>query len=194
MDGSDIAAIILGIIVFAFIIVFIAVFTTVSINCQKCFIPPLPPPINSCLNKFYQQLQSKLVGNDPITLYPSQGYSVDISDDGFTIVVGAIYDNSGVGCAYVFVKQNGFYNQFGPKLVGSGSIGSSLQGVSVAISGDGMTICVGGDEDNNGIGATWVYIRTINGFVQQGPKLIALDAIGYAYQGVSVKKKCSIFK
>jgi hypothetical protein len=190
MDGSDIAAIILGIILFAFIIVFIAVFTTVSINCKKCFIPPLPPFIDPCLHKFYQQIQSKLVGNDIIGQYNFLGAytSIGISDDGDTIVVGGFADNGYIGCAYVFVKQNGIYHQFGPKLVGTGYIGEPEQGIAVAISGDGSTVAIGGWTDNSEIGATWIFIRSLFGFVQQGPKLSGLNYINVSYQGDAVRK------
>jgi hypothetical protein len=187
MDISDVIAIILGIIVVGFIIAIIVVFSTVSINCKKCL---YSSSISPYINKFYQQIQQKLVGDNNIGPYVFLGAytSIDISDDGNTIVVGGFGDDSGVGCAYVFVNQNGIYTQFGPKLVGTGYVGMSSQGLAVAISGDSNTIAIGGYTDDNQTGATWIFIRSITEFVQQGPKLVALDAIGSSYQGVSVRK------
>jgi hypothetical protein len=189
--AGDLASVIIGIIFIILLIVFIAVFSTVSINCKKCFNPPLPIPINPCLNYFYQQVQSPLIGVGGIGPNTYQGASVDISSNGNTIVSGSPGDNSGIGCGYVFVKQNGFYNQFGPKLVGTGSIGTSQQGYIVAISGDGSTIAISGIEDNSYIGAIWIFVLSLSTFeyVQQGSKLVASDYIGLTpYQGSSVSK------
>jgi hypothetical protein len=187
MLAGVVASIVLGVIIVIFVIVFIVVFTTVSLNCKKCFIPPLPPPFDPCLNKFYQQIQSKLVGVGGIG-ESDQGISVGISSDGSVFVSGAPYDNSLIGTAYVFVRQNGVYSQFGAKLVGSGYIGTPEQGISVAISGDGSTIAIGGYNDN-GIGAVWIFVRSATEYVQQGPKIVASDYIGAtAYQGYSVRK------
>jgi hypothetical protein len=66
--------------------------------------------------------------------------------------------------------------QQGSKLVGSGSIGESLQGESVALSADGNTALVGGSSDNKGVGAVWVYTRSGSSWTQQGPKLKASGA------------------
>jgi hypothetical protein len=47
------------------------------------------------------------------------------------------------------------------KLVGTGAIGNALQGNSVAVSGDGKTILVGGPDDNRNLGAVWVYAHPV---------------------------------
>jgi hypothetical protein len=75
--------------------------------------------------------------------------------------------------------------QQGPKLVGSGNIGSSLQGNSVAISADGHTAIVGGNDDNSGAGAAWVFILS-NGTWTQQAKLVGTPAANPAFQGQSV--------
>lgn len=43
------------------------------------------------------------------------------------------------------------------KLVGTGAIGSALQGFSVRLSGDGNTASFGGPDDNKDTGAAWVF-------------------------------------
>ena len=76
--------------------------------------------------------------------------------------------------------------QQGPKLVGTGAVGGSEQGVSVALSSDGDTALVGGDEDNGGVGAVWVFTRSGATWTQQGSKLVGTGAVGDANQGSSV--------
>jgi hypothetical protein len=50
--------------------------------------------------------------------------------------------------------------QQGNKLVGADAVGPTLQGDSVALSGDGNTAIVGGYRDNGDVGAAWIYSRT----------------------------------
>jgi hypothetical protein len=44
-------------------------------------------------------------------------------------------------------------------------------GFSVALSGDGSTALVGAPGEGEGVGAAWVFTRSTEGWVQQGPKL-----------------------
>jgi hypothetical protein len=81
--------------------------------------------------------------------------------------------------------------QQGSKLLGSGAIGTSVQGSSVAISADGYTVIVGANNDNGGIGAVWAFTRSGGEWTQQGNKLVGTGAIGTAAQGVSVAAKYS---
>lgn len=115
-----------------------------------------------------------------------QGFSVAISADGNTVIVGAPFDSNSVGASWVFVRTNGTWNQQA-KLTGSDSVGASQQGYSVALSGDGNTALVGGALDGGGLGATWVYTRNGNGvWSQQGAKLIGTGSVGGSWQGNGV--------
>jgi len=111
------------------------------------------------------------------------GTSVGISGDGNTAVVGS--DSGGVGAAWVFARTNGVWSQQA-KLVGTGAVGSSDQGFSVAISGNGSTIMVGGEDDASNTGAVWVFTRSGSTWTQQGSKLVGTGAAGQAKQGWSV--------
>jgi hypothetical protein len=59
----------------------------------------------------------------------------------------------------------------GGKLTGGGEVGDGGFGGSVAVSADGTTALVGGDSDDEGQGAAWVYTRSGDSWKQQGPKL-----------------------
>ncbi len=119
----------------------------------------------------------------------SQGYSVSISADGKTVIIGGTYDNSDVGAVWVFIQSGGGWTQQGNKLVGLGAIGTSEQGSSICLSADGNTAIVGGYNDNGGAGAIWVYTRSAGVWTQQGSKLVGSGAINGsngAFQGGSV--------
>ena len=51
---------------------------------------------------------------------------------------------AGAGAAWVWTRSGGVWTQQGPKLVGSGAVGSAAQGYSVSLSADGNTAIVGG--------------------------------------------------
>jgi hypothetical protein len=131
--------------------------------------------------------QAKLVGTGAVG-DALQGWSVSLSGDGNTAIVGGDNDNAGAGAAWVYTRLGGVWNQQGPKLVGTGTIGLLLagQGYSVSLSGDGKTAIVGGPSDNNDIGAAWVYTRLNGVWSQQGPKLVGTGVFGNAFQGHSV--------
>jgi hypothetical protein len=76
--------------------------------------------------------------------------------------------------------------QQGPKLTANDEIGTGRLGTSVALSADGNTALVGGETDNNNVGAAWVFTRSGSTWTQQGPKLTANDEIGPGNFGVSV--------
>jgi Divergent InlB B-repeat domain/FG-GAP repeat len=108
----------------------------------------------------WTQQGNKLVGTGAVG-QSAQGRSVSLSSDGNTAIVGGFVDNSGIGAAWVFTRSGGVWTQQGNKLVGTGAIGNALQGVSVALSGDGITAIVGGIFDNGYLGAAWVFVQPV---------------------------------
>ena len=129
--------------------------------------------------------QAKLVGTGIVGI-AHQGFSVAVSSDGNTAVLGGYFDNSGAGAAWVFTRAGTVWGQQGAKLVGTGAVGNAQQGRSVAVSGDGNTVVVGGSADNGNAGAAWVYTRSGGVWTQQGAKLVGAGAVGNAFQGTSV--------
>ena len=99
------------------------------------------------------------------------GYSVALSADGNTALIGGDRDNGEVGAAWVFTRSGSTWTQQGAKLTGSGEIGAGAFGDSVALSADGNTALIGGYRDNEGVGAAWVFTRSGSTWTQQGAKL-----------------------
>jgi FlgD Ig-like domain len=128
---------------------------------------------------------TKLVGTDWVA--PSdQGFSVALSADGNTAILGGFGDSSNVGAAWIFTRSGGVWTQEGSKLVGTGAYLPAWQGISVGLSGDGNTAIVGGIYDNGTSGAVWVYTRSGGLWSQQGTKLVANPTFGGEQQGSSV--------
>jgi antibiotic biosynthesis monooxygenase (ABM) superfamily enzyme len=128
---------------------------------------------------------SKLVGA-PAGGPAEQGWSVALSADGSTAIVGGLVENKLTGAVWVFSRNGGKWAQQGDELVGTGSVGHVGQGSSVALSADGNTAIVGGPYDNSNAGAAWIYTRSGGVWSQQGGKLVGIGAVGKAVQGVSV--------
>ena len=78
----------------------------------------------------------------------------------------------------------------GGKLVGTGGIIATKQGAAVAVSSDGNTAAVGGPDDNDATGATWIFVRANGVWNQQGGKLVGTggvkDEFDLLQQGSSV--------
>jgi hypothetical protein len=108
--------------------------------------------------------EAKLVGTDAIG-GARQGWSVSLSGDGNTAIVGGPSDNPdgpfSVGAAWVYTRTGGVWSQEA-KLVGTGAIGPDAhQGNSVSLSGDGNSAIVGGPTDNGYVGAAWVFAKPV---------------------------------
>jgi hypothetical protein len=118
----------------------------------------------------WSQQGSKLVGTDAEhgMIGSFQGYSVSLSGDGNTAIVGGYADSNFTGAAWVYVRAGGVWNQLENKLVGTGASGKSEQGISVSLSGDGNTAIVGAFADNNFAGAAWVYARAVSSVREPG--------------------------
>jgi hypothetical protein len=115
------------------------------------------------------------------------GFSVALSADGTTALVGGPYDNvghrppenKGYGAVWVFTRSGSTWVQQGPKLTGGPEeIGRGSFGIAVALSNNGNTALVGGWTDNSFKGAAWVFTRSGETWTQQGPKITPGDEVG----------------
>jgi FG-GAP repeat len=115
------------------------------------------------------------------------GGAIALSADGNTVIAADWLDSNSNGAAWVFTRSGGVWSQQGGKLVGSGALGAAGQGFSAALSADGNTLILGGLNDNNQVGAAWVFTRSDGVWTQQA-KLVGSDAITttFVHQGYSV--------
>lgn len=128
----------------------------------------------------WAQQGSKLVGTGAIGDYVDQGSAVALSADGTTLAIGGPGDNSldnggAYGATWIFTQTAGTWKQQGEKLVATGDAGS--QGQSVAFSGDGNVLAVGGQDssvtyDQQSSVGVWIFKRSTTGqWAQQGSAL-----------------------
>jgi len=104
------------------------------------------------------------------------GFSVALSAEGTTALVGARADDGGAGAAWAFTDQSGSWAQQGPKLTGGGEeVGEGHFGYSVALSASGESALIGAPRDDLGVGAAWVFALSgaTGNWEQQGEKLTA---------------------
>src|ERR1035441_271190 len=84
--------------------------------------------------------------------------------------------------AGVLARAGRFIGQ--AELAGSDESGPGAFGSSVALSGDGNTVVVGGPSEDGGVGAAWVFTRSGSTWTQQGPKLTGSGESGPSLLGV----------
>jgi IPT/TIG domain len=112
------------------------------------------------------------------------GYSVALSADGNTALIGAANDDGGNGAAWVFTRAGGVWTQQGQKLTGGIESGPGELGAAVALSADGDTALLGAPREYSGTGAAWVYTQSAGVWVQPGEELASgLDS---SHLGLSV--------
>jgi FG-GAP repeat len=130
-----------------------------------------------------------------VTELAEQGYSVALSANGDTAIVGSPDYKEGHagevfrGAAWIYVRSGSTWTQQA-KLVGHESSGDAQQGHSVALSANGDTAIVGGPEDTGGheeyFGAVWVFVREGTTWHEQQKLVATTGASEKAAQGSSV--------
>jgi hypothetical protein len=125
------------------------------------------------------------------------GWSVAISGDGNTAIVGANSEDPGgndyvnAGSAYIFTRSNGSWTQQA-KINATDKEANDFFGWSVAISGDGNTAIVGayredpGGNDYVDAGSAYIFTRNSNGSWTQQAKIDADDKTSSDFFGWSV--------
>jgi hypothetical protein len=120
---------------------------------------------------------------------PWFGYTVALSGDGNTALIGGWLDDNWKGAAWVYTRSGPTWTQ-GQKLTGGvEETEEGMFGTNVTLSADGNTALIGawndddggvlsGNRDYSGKGAAWVFTRTGGVWSQQGPKLTGAGEIG----------------
>jgi len=112
------------------------------------------------------------------------GWSVSISSDGSTAIVGAYQDDdngqANSGSAYIFVRSGSSWVQQAKLTAGADAGISDNFGMSVSISGDGSTAIVGARyDDDNGqgdSGSAYIFVRSGSSWTQQQKLTAGTDA------------------
>ena len=113
------------------------------------------------------------------------GWSVSLSSEGNTALIGGPTDSGRVGAAWVFTRSGSTWSQQGEKLTGSGETGEGEFGASVRLSSEGTTALIGGSGDNTFVGAAWVFAFSGGKWTQQGAKLTGGEEVGRGEFGES---------
>ena len=120
------------------------------------------------------------------------GWTVDISEDGNTILVSAYGDDdkgSNAGSAYIYKRDNSSSPWVETKILAIGGVADDHFGYSLALSGNGNTAVVSSRlDDDGGTDSGSVYIYQYNGVAWQFlTKQVASDDVAASdYFGVSV--------
>jgi len=110
------------------------------------------------------------------------GYSVGVSGDGSTAIVGAPQDKHGAGAVWIFSRSGNTWAPQGGKITATGEVGHGYFGISVALSEDGDIALVGSPKDGKGVGAAYVFTRTGETWTQAA-KFSGAEELGHANFG-----------
>ncbi|MDM8553642.1 choice-of-anchor D domain-containing protein [Desulfococcaceae bacterium HSG7] len=128
---------------------------------------------------------AKLTASDAVA---NDEFGISVAVSGDTAVVGAYYDGSHSGSAYVFERDNGGADNWGQtaKLTASDAAVNDLFGFSVAVSGNIAVVGAYGDDSDSG--SAYVFERDNGGADNWGQttKLTAGDAAADDSFGYSV--------
>ncbi|CAN5398337.1 hypothetical protein BH11BAC2_BH11BAC2_09350 [soil metagenome] len=131
----------------------------------------------------WQQTGNKLVANDYLDS-PFLGQAISLAPQGDVLAIGGhnndVTSNNGIGPkggSWIFSFNGTNWSQTTPRLLGTGYVPltSVSQGISLALSYSGDTLVVGGDNDENGEGSVWIFIRNGNNWIQSGNKINPVD-------------------
>lgn len=120
----------------------------------------------------WSQQGNKLSGTGAVGAEVYQGYSVSLSGDGNTALVGGYGDASSVGAAWEYIRSGSTWSQVGTKIAPTDENGAGEFGYSVSMGADASTAVIGAMLDNTMIGAAWIFSKTGSGYVQAGSKLV----------------------
>ena len=112
------------------------------------------------------------------------GYTVQVSGDGSSAVIGSPNNAGDTGAVYLFALHGGGWTQTA-ELTASDAAPNTQFGYTVAASADGSTVVVGSPDNNDLVGATYVFTRHAKRWVQAA-ELTATDGASLDEFGYSV--------
>ncbi len=114
-------------------------------------------------------LQDKLTGNGG-----AFGFSVSVSSDGSTALIGSIWGNGNNGEAYVFTRSGSTWMPQAKLAANDGAAGDHF-GIGVSLSANGDTALIGAKGDDNTTGSAYIFTRSDSSSWTQQDKLVADD-------------------
>jgi hypothetical protein len=114
------------------------------------------------------------------------GYSLALSGDGLTALIGGPTDEGGRGAAWVFTSGGSSFTQQGEKLTPALADAGAHFGYSLALSEDGNTALIGAPREAAGHGAARIFSRTGAAWSEQEEQLAGDEAVGPGWSGASV--------
>ncbi len=114
------------------------------------------------------------------------GYSVALSGEGDTALIGGRSDSEDAGAAWAFTRSGSKWAQQGPKLTSGEESDARRFGYSVALSGDGSTALVGGPRGDSHLATAWVFTRSGATWTQQPEALAGAEESAKGSFGASV--------
>jgi IPT/TIG domain/FG-GAP repeat len=100
---------------------------------------------------------AKLTSPERESGYPEFGYSVALSDDGETALIGSPKSGHASGSAWVFANSGSAWSEREALLAGESEAGMGQFGENVALSGDAEQALVGGPIEKGSTGAAWPF-------------------------------------
>jgi hypothetical protein len=125
---------------------------------------------------------AELTQLDPGDLAYGDTFGQAVAISGNTAVVSSHQDDAGVGSAYVFIRTGGVWT-LQQKLVADDGSAGDFFGTFVAIDGD--SVIVGAPDQNDSVGAAYVFVRVGSVWSQQ-QKLVVADGGANHRFGTSV--------
>jgi hypothetical protein len=137
----------------------------------------------------FLSLEARLSGSEPSS---ATGFSVALSDDGRTALVGAPFEDcdagSSCGAARVLARTGGTWIEQA-RLTASDRAAGDEFGTSVALSGDGSIALIGALRADcptgSSCGVAYIFVRNGQSW-SEAQKLFASDADGFDFFGISV--------
>jgi FG-GAP repeat protein len=142
----------------------------------------------------WTQQGGKLTPTIGVVGNPWFGYTVALSGDGNTALIGGWLNESWKGAAWVFTRSGNTWSEQ-QRLTAGDEDGEGMFGTNVTLSADGDTALIGGwnddsefsgNRDYSGKGAAWIFTRSGSTWSQQGPKLTPNDESGNGKFGTIV--------
>jgi hypothetical protein len=117
---------------------------------------------------------------------PFQSVKISLNQNGSVLAVGLITGNPGDSVLSVFTSTAGFYTETSIPLPADANVGPGPFYGEVSLNDAGDVLALSIAQDNNGIGAVWLYVLIAGVWTLTGPKITGPGEIGPGGFGYSL--------